>query len=315
MKKIFIDGQEGTTGLQIVGRLEIRQNNGDIEILKIPADKRKDLKEREKYINDADIVFLCLPDDAAREAVSLVKNDKVRVIDASTAHRTNRSWAYGFPELSSAQFEKINRSKRVSVPGCYASGFVSLLAPLVARGIVATHYPIFTYGLSGYSGAGNKAIAQYEDPNRNPQLDSPRLYALGLSHKHLPEMKMYSGLAYNPMFTPIINDFYNGMIVVIPLQSRLLSKRTNRDAVLEVLARHYENANFIKVIPNNDDISTLFLAANTLADTNNMEIRVLGNDEQILLVARLDNLGKGASGAAVQCMNIMLGIDETTGLL
>lgn len=315
MKKIFIDGQEGTTGLQIVGRLEIRQASGDIEILKIPAEKRKNIKEREKYINDADIVFLCLPDDAAREAVNLVKNENVKIIDASTAHRTNSNWAYGFPELSQNQFGKIKNSKRVSVPGCYASGFVALLAPLVARGIVATHYPIFTYGISGYSGAGNKAIAQYEDPNRNPELDSPRLYALGLGHKHLPEMKMYSGLAYNPMFTPIINDYYNGMIVTIPLQSRLLSKRTSRTAILDILSMHYSGANFIKVIQNNEDISSLFLAANTLADTNSMEIRVLGNDEQILLVARFDNLGKGASGAAVQCMNIMLGIDETTGLI
>lgn len=312
--KVFIDGQEGTTGLKIIERFE---NRNDIELLRIDEDKRKDLDERKKFINSSDFTFLCLPDAASREAVSLIENENVRIIDASTAHRTNPEWAYGFPELSEAHREKIRNSKRVAVPGCYASGFNSLVYPLVAHGIIPADFPVSCYATSGYSGAGKKAIAVYESPDRNKEFDSPRMYALSQQHKHLPEMQKISGLAYKPMFNPMVCDYFSGMVVCVPIQTRLLEKKTSIQAVWEMYREHYANQNFVKVtdIMGTDVLVDGFLASNTLSGTNLMQIFVCGNDEQILLCSRLDNLGKGASGAAVQCLNIMMGIDETTGLI
>lgn len=312
--KVFIDGQEGTTGLKIIERFE---NRNDIELLRIDEDKRKDLDERKKFINSSDFTFLCLPDAASREAVSLIENENVRIIDASTAHRTNPEWAYGFPELSEAHREKIKNSKRVAVPGCYASGFNSLVYPLVAHGIIPADFPVSCYATSGYSGAGKKAIAVYESPDRNKEFDSPRMYALSQQHKHLPEMQKISGLAYKPMFNPMVCDYFSGMVVCVPIQTRLLEKKTSIQAVWEMYREHYADQNFVKVtdIMGTDVLVDGFLASNTLSGTNLMQIFVCGNDEQILLCSRLDNLGKGASGAAVQCLNIMMGIDETTGLI
>ena len=259
---------------------------------------------------------MCLPDAASIEAVSLCSNPNTRIIDASTAHRTNPDWAYGFPELSAEHRAKIVSSKRVAVPGCYASGFISLVYPLVKHGIIAPDYPLVCHAVSGYSGAGKKAIAQYEDPGRNPELDSPRQYALTQSHKHLPEMKAVCGLAYEPIFNPYVCDYFSGMTVTIPLYGRLLAKKTGAAGVRDEIAVHYEGSRFVQVAPLMGEgvLPEAFIPANTLSGTNNMQIFVYGNDDRICLCSRFDNLGKGASGAAVQCLNIMMGIDEGTGL-
>lgn len=311
--KIYIDGQEGTTGLKILERFEGRN---DIELIKISEDKRKDAAERARLINMSDFTFLCLPDDAAREAVSFVENDHVRIIDASTAHRTNPDWAYGFPELSSEHREKIRNSKRVAVPGCYASGFNSIVYPLVKNEVIPDDYPVFAYATSGYSGAGKKAIAVYEGADKPYEFNSPRQYALSQQHKHLPEMQAVPGLKFKPMFNPMVCDYFSGMVVSVPVQTRMLPRKTTADAVHEMFSRHYESAKIVEVMPlmSADEQKSFFLASNTLSGINKMQIFVFGNDEQILLCSRLDNLGKGASGAAVQCLNIMMGIDETTGL-
>jgi len=311
--KIFIDGKEGTTGLKIYERFSGRK---DIELILIDEDKRKDPAARAECINASDITFLCLPDAASREAVSLCSNSNTRIIDASTAHRTNPDWAYGFPELSAEHRAKIVSSKRVAVPGCYASGFISLVYPLVKHGIIAPDYPLVCHAVSGYSGAGKKAIAQYEDPGRNPELDSPRQYALTQEHKHLPEMKAVCGLASEPIFNPYVCDYFSGMTVTVPLYGRLLAKKMGAAAVREQLAAHYDGCRFVKVAPLMGEgvLPEAFIPANTLSGTNNMQIFVYGNDDRICLCSRFDNLGKGASGAAVQCMNIMMGIDEGTGL-
>lgn len=311
--KVFIDGKEGTTGLKIFERFA---NRSDIEILLIDEDKRKDLNERKKFINESDFVFLCLPDAASIEAVSLCKNKKTRIIDASTAHRTNPEWAYGFPELSSNHRNKIISSNRVAVPGCYASGFASLCYPLIHNQIISPDYPIVCHAVSGYSGAGKKAINQYEDSNRNPELSSPRLYALTQEHKHLPEMMMVSGLNYKPIFNPYICDYFNGMSVTISLHSRLLNKKLSAKNICDVFKEHYSDCKFVKTADflGQDILPESFIPSNTLANTNNMEIFVCGNDDRIVLTSRFDNLGKGASGAAVQCLNIMMEIDEGTGL-
>ena len=293
--KVYIDGQEGTTGLKILERFEGRN---DIELIRISEEKRKDPAERAKFINMSDYTFLCLPDAASKEAVSFVDNDHVRIIDASTAHRTNPDWAYGFPELSAAHREKIRTSNRVAVPGCYASGFASIVYPLVDHGIIPADYPVFAYATSGYSGAGKKAIAVYEGDDKPYEFNSPRQYALSQQHKHLPEMKAVSGLEYTPMFNPMVKS-------VTPAD------------IHTMYAEHYKGANMIEVMPlmSADEQKSFFLASNTLSGLNKMQIFVFGSDEQILLCSRLDNLGKGASGAAVQCLNIMMGIDETTGLI
>lgn len=312
--KVYIDGQEGTTGLKIVERFEGRD---DIELLRINEEDRKNPLERQKLINASDYTFLCLPDVASIEAVSLATNPDVRIIDASTAHRTNPAWAYGFPELSPQHRENIKKSKRVAVPGCYASGFISIVYPLVKSGIIAPYHPVTSFAVSGYSGAGKKGIAQYEDPARDEEFDAPRMYALGQNHKHLKEMQAISGLSYAPMFNPMVCDYFNGMIVSVPLVKRTLAKKTSVSDIHDVLAQHYRNEYFVEVqkLDCDDVLSNGFLPANTLAGSNKMQIFVFGNDEQILLCSRLDNLGKGASGAAVQCLNVMMGIDEKTGLV
>lgn len=314
MTKIFIDGKEGTTGLKIFERFKDRT---DLEILNIDEEKRKDPQERKKMINASDFTFLCLPDAAAIEAVSLAENPNVRIIDASTAHRTNPDWAYGFPELSSDHRKRIKNSNRVAVPGCYAGGFISMVYPLVANGFIAPDYPITCYALSGYSGAGKKAIAVYESEDKPYEFNSPRQYALTQQHKHLPEMQSICGLAEKPIFIPVVCDYYSGMVVTVPLFPKLMKKRYTPDEIVETLKKHYDGQPMVKVhdFMGADVLSDGFLPANTLSGKNYIELFVYGNEDRIVISSRLDNLGKGASGAAVQCLNIMMGIDETTGLL
>lgn len=312
--KVYIDGQEGTTGLKILERFEGRS---DIELLRISAEKRKDPAERARFINMSDYTFLCLPDDAAREAVSFADNDHVCIIDASTAHRTDPGWAYGFPELSAEHRAKIASSKRVAVPGCYASGFAAIVYPLVKNGIIPDDFPVFAYATSGYSGAGKKAIAVYEGEDKPYEFNSPRQYALSQQHKHLPEMKAVSGLKYTPMFNPMVCDYFSGMVVSVPIQTRQLGNKVTPQQLHDMYAEHYAGAKLMEVMPlmSETEQKSFFLASNTLSGENKLQVFVFGNDEQILLCSRLDNLGKGASGAAVQCLNIMMGIDETTGLV
>jgi len=292
--KVYIDGEAGTTGLKIRDRLETRQ---DIELLKIADGLRKDAAERAKFLNAADYVFLCLPDDAAREAVSLIQNPDVRVIDSSTAHRTDPNWVYGFPELSYEQTEKIRKSKRVSVPGCYATGFVSLVRPLTDLGVIPRNSNLSCFGISGYSGAGKAAIAEYESNFRNSELSGARMYALSLNHKHLPEMRLHAGLSNAPLFSPVIDDFFSGMLVSVPLFG------VDKNKILAAYKKRYETGR-VKLI---EDYDGNFLAANALSGKDDLEIYVFGNGDRILLTSRLDNLGKGASGAAVQCFEIMKG--------
>lgn len=312
--KIFIDGQAGTTGLRIHERLE---NRSDLELITLTEETRKDAEARRAAIQESDITFLCLPDAAAREAVALAGDADVRVIDASTAHRTNPDWAYGFPELSPAHREKIRTSNRVAVPGCYASGFTSLVYPMVQSGLLPEDYPVQCFAMSGYSGGGKAMIAEIESPDRAPELYSPRFYGLANNHKHLPEMQTISGLTRKPMFTPIVDDYYNGMLVCIPVQAAIAGHPLPPEQVHDMFEKHYAGSNFVHVKPlgTTEEMTMTKLTCNDLRDTNQMEIFVFGDAEQILLCSRLDNLGKGASGAAVQCMNIMLGLDETTGLV
>lgn len=312
--KVFIDGQEGTTGLRIVDRLKDRD---DIQLMFIDEDLRKSTAERKRLINESDYTFLCLPDAAAIESASLVENPNTKILDASTAHRTNPAWVYGLPELSAEQRSKIAASKRVAVPGCYASGFNALVYPMVKSGLIAPYHPVFCHAVSGYSGAGKKTIAVYEGNEKPDEYNSPRQYSMGKQHKHIKEMMAVSGLSYPPIFNPIVDNYYNGMVVSVPFHLRAMPKRTSAKAVWEMLSEHYQGQNFVKVMNfmGEGDLPDGFLAANTMKDTNMMQIFVFGNDDHILLCSRFDNLGKGASGAAVQCMNIMMGIDETTGLV
>lgn len=307
MTKVFIDGKAGTTGLRIYERLSLRN---DVEIVSLPEQCRKDVAARKEAINSSDVVFLCLPDDAAREAVGLVENPSTVVIDASTAHRTSEGWAYGFAELSPEHRAAIARSKRIANPGCYASGFISLVYPLVKAGIVQPDYPFVCHAVSGYSGGGKKAIEQYEAQNRDKSLQTPRLYALSLEHKHLPEMTKICSLTRKPVFNPYICDHYNGMTVSVPLFSSLLPGRIGVEELKAFYRDYYEGSRFVTVGAEQSG----FIAANALNETNGLEILVNGNEEQLLLSARFDNLGKGASGAAVQNMNIALGLEEGKGL-
>ena len=307
--KVYIDGQSGTTGLQIYDRIGQRE---DLELLRIPEELRHDPDERKKYLNSADIVFLCLPDEGAREAVSFIDNPNVRVIDASTAHRTNPDWTYGYPELSKAQREAIRTSKRVANPGCHATGFISTTAPLVAMGVIPKDYPMSCYSLTGYSGGGKKMIAEYEAEGRSELLDAPGIYGLNLHHKHLPEMQAVTGLAYPPVFMPVVDDYYKGMATTIMLQNRLLPGQPSAEEICAKLADYYRDEHFVSVVPFGENDSKLY--ANKLAGTNRLEIVVCGHEEQTTVTALFDNLGKGASGAAVQNMNIMLGLPEETGL-
>ena len=312
--KVFIDGQEGTTGLRIVDRLKDRE---DIQLMFIDEDLRKSVSERKRLINESDYTFLCLPDAAAIESASLVENPNTKILDASTAHRTNSDWVYGLPELSAEQRAKIANSKRVAVPGCYASGFNALVYPMVKSGLIAPYHPVFCHAVSGYSGAGKKTIAVYEGSEKPDEYNSPRQYSMGKQHKHIKEMMAVSGLSYPPIFNPIVDNYYNGMVVSVPFHLRAMPKRTSAKAVWEMLSEHYQGQNFVKVMNfmGEGDLPDGFLAANTMKDTNMMQIFVFGNDDHVLLCSRFDNLGKGASGAAVQCMNIMIGIDERTGLI
>lgn len=301
--KIYIDGKEGTTGLQIYDRLFGRD---DIELLLIDEDKRKDTDERRKFLNAADIVFLCLPDAAAKEAVSLIENQNTRVIDASTAHRTNPDWDYGFAELSKAHRMAIADSKRVANPGCHASGFIASVYPLVACDVVPADFAFTCSSLTGYSGGGKKMIAEYEDAARDPKHDSERIYGLNLHHKHLPEMEYVCGLMQSPVFVPVVGDFYKGMATTVMLPG------LDAKCVHEALSKHYEGQKLVTVAPLGGDEPVIY--ANTLAGHDSLRLIVCGHEEQTIVTALFDNLGKGASGAAVQNMNIMLGIEETTGL-
>ena len=313
-KTVFIDGYHGTVGLNIHERLSERK---DIEIVAISEEKRKDPETKKNLLNEADIVFLCLPDDAARESVSLIDNKSVCVIDGSTAHRVSKNWVYGLPELKKEQRNLIVNSKQIAVPGCHATGFISMLYPLVAQGIVPPDYPVTSHAVAGYSGGGRAMIADYQSQDAPGYIKNPRPYSLRLDHKHLPEMKEITGLNRQPLFSPTVVNEYKGEIIFIPLITDYLSKQLSAPDIREVLADHYDGERFIKVMPYppDDYLKNGFLTFSDCNDTNNLEIFVFGNEEgRILLAARFDNLGKGSSGAAVQNMNIVLGLAETTGL-
>ena len=305
--QIFIDGSAGTTGLRIREMLGRRE---DISLITLPEEARKDAAARKEAIDSSDVTFLCLPDDAAREAVSLCGNPHTAIIDASTAHRTAAGWAYGFPELSEKHRAAIGRSKRIANPGCYASGFIALVYPLIEKGVLPPDYPFVCHAVSGYSGAGKKGIAEYEAKDRSPLYDTPRLYALNLAHKHLPEMRFVCRLSHPPIFNPYVCDYYCGMTVNVPLHTRLMQKRMTAEGVKELLREHYAGSAFLSV----GEEQSGYVSANTLNGTNKMQLLVNGNEEGVLLTARFDNLGKGASGAAIQNMNLALGLDETLSL-
>ncbi|MDE7198465.1 MAG: N-acetyl-gamma-glutamyl-phosphate reductase [Lachnospiraceae bacterium] len=310
--KVFIDGSEGTTGLRINERFQKRD---DIELLHIDPDLRKNPEERKKMINASDITFLCLPDEAAKESVALVENENVVIIDASTAHRTEEGWAYGFPELSDKHRESIKNGKRIAVPGCYATGFISLVYPLITGGILPKDYPISSFAISGYSGAGKRTIAAYECQDRPKELSSGREYALTQQHKHLKEMKKITGLERTPLFSPIIDDYYSGMVVSVQLYVDMLAKKEMPESLLNYYAEYYQNQQFIQVSAADDETAVSgFLAGNGLSGWDGLKIYVTGNEERIVISSQFDNLGKGASGAAIQCMNIILGCDEEKGL-
>ncbi len=308
MIKVFIDGQAGTTGLQLKSKLD---KHPEVNLIEIEESKRKDADERQRLMNSADVVFLCLPDAAAVEAVKLVTNSDTVVIDASTAHRTLDGWAYGFPELSQAHREKISKAKRIANPGCHATGFISLVYPLIASGIMPASYPVTAHSITGYSGGGNKMIGEYECEERSAEYDSPRQYGLTQMHKHLPEMKKITGLDSEPVFNPIVSDYYCGMAVSVPVHTKLLSKKITVEEIADFYKDYYKESNFISVctLPENGFISPMGLEG-----TNRLVIYVGGNDDRITLTAVFDNLGKGASSAAVQNMNIAMGFDETTAL-
>ena len=309
--KIFIDGQEGTTGLKINKRL---QNRTDLEILEIANEERKNPEVRLEKMKQADISFLCLPDAASREIVD--RADKSwRILDTSTAHRTNKDWVYGFPELDQQQREKIRTSNRVAVPGCHATGFISIAKPLITLGITEKDYPFVCHSITGYSGGGKNMIAQYENESREKGFDSPRQYGLDQNHKHQAEMIAISGIDYPPIFHPIVADYYSGMLVTVSLHSRLLKKKLRPEELQQNFAEYYENQPLIRVRPFGERPEDGCMAANALAETDGLELFVFGKGEEITLMARYDNLGKGASGAAIQCMNIMLDLPEDLGLV
>ncbi len=306
--KIFIDGKAGTTGLRIEERLSGRS---DIEIISIPEEKRKDINERKKALNSCDVAFLCLPDDAAREAVGLIENPNVTVIDTSTAHRTNPDWAYGFPELDKSFEEKIKYSKRIAVPGCHAGGFIALVYPLIKTGILSPDALLVAHSITGYSGGGKSMIEEYRDENKSPLLCAPRQYGIAQKHKHLPEMVSITGLKNAPVFCPIVSDFYSGMEVTIPLHKNLLCAGYGIEDIKTAYKSAYSGP--IVFYEENTDESG-FLSSARLSGKDSMQISVHGSCERILLVARYDNLGKGASGAAVECLNIVLGEEKTKTL-
>ena len=307
MTKIFIDGSAGTTGLRIYERLESRK---DIELIRLSEELRKDTNARKAAINQADIAFLCLPDSAAIEAVSLAENGNTVIIDTSTAHRTNPDWAYGFPELSAEREQKIAVSKRIAVPGCHASGFISLVFPLVEAGILTEDALLTCFSVTGYSGGGKKMIAEYESEERDPLLSAPRQYGIAQAHKHLPEMTAVCRLENAPVFSPIVADFYSGMEVTVPLFKSQINGTA--EDIKKIYKEKY-NDSVVKYKEEFDEGG--FVSANRLTGKDSMEISVSGNEDRILLVSRYDNLGKGASGAAVECMNIVMRTDKTKGLI
>ena len=310
--KIFIDGSEGTTGLRIHERFAERE---DVELLPISSELRKDKEERKRLINSSDITFLCLPDAAAEESVSLVENDHARIIDTSTAHRTMEGWAYGFPELSKEHREAIAAGNRIAVPGCYATGFISLVYPMVAEGLISADYPVSAFGISGYSGGGRKMIAAYEAEEREDALLAPREYALSQAHKHLKEMKKIPGLKREPLFSPIVADYYSGMVVSVPVYTELMNKGRTPQEVWKYLADFYAGSRFVRVMPfGAEEESANMLAGNAMSGRDSLRIYVTGNEDRVLLSSQFDNLGKGASGAAIQCLNIALGCEESKGL-
>lgn len=310
--KVFIDGSEGTTGLRIFERFEGRD---DVELLKIPSELRKDPETIKKYINESDITFLCLPDAAAIEAVSYVENGNVTIIDTSTAHRTEEGWAYGYPELSKEHRDRIKNGKRIAVPGCYASGFITIGYPLVKGGILPEDYPVSVFAVSGYSGGGKKLIAAYEEEGRDKKFDSARMYAWGQTHKHLKEMKRITGLSREPLFCPMTTNYHSGMVVQVPLFTDMLKKRLSPEEIRDYLAGYYEGEKFIRVMPFGADVEAGgAIFSDACAGWDGMEIFVTGNEDRVVVATRFDNLGKGASGAAIQCMNIVLGCDEAKGL-
>lgn len=328
-KRIFVDGSSGTTGLEINERLSKYDN---IELVKIDYDKRRDVKERQRILNDVDLVFLCLPDDAARESASLVTNTDTRIIDASTAHRTRAGWTYGLPELSPEHKEEIRNSKRVSNPGCHATAFTLSIYPLIDQGVMSADHPISCQSITGYSGGGKDLIEKYQsDDIDNPYTKAPRPYSLALNHKHLKEMKEHSGLNHSPIFLPIVANYYKGLATIIPIHTRLLNKKIEGRHLHNILEKQYENQKFVKVMPYIDETSLKDDTINSVSNgiiydgglditacnnSNRAEIFVLGNDKsgRAMIVTRLDNLGKGASGSAIQNMNLMLGYEEGLNL-
>ncbi|MFI3163214.1 MAG: N-acetyl-gamma-glutamyl-phosphate reductase [Bacillota bacterium] len=305
--KIFIDGKAGTTGLRIFERLQGRQ---DIQLILLSDTERKDYNARKTAINKADVVFLCLPDDAAKESVSMIENDHTAVIDASTAHRTNPDWTYGFSELSENHEKAIANSKRIAVPGCHASGFIALTYPLVKAGIINKNAQLSCHSITGYSGGGKGMIADFESETREDKYSAPQIYGITQAHKHLPEMAYISGLENPPVFVPVVADFYSGMLVTIPLSK----SEANGHTLAEIKAVYKEkyNGEIVKFV---DEMAEGgFISANKMKNLDSMEISVCGNDERMVLTARYDNLGKGASGAAVEALNILLGVDKKTGL-
>lgn len=310
---VYVDGQEGTTGLRINEYLARRD---DVELLRIEADKRKDPAERARLLNAADVAFLCLPDAASREAAAMVTNPKTCLIDASTAHRTAPGWVFGLPELSRGQREAIRGAKRIANPGCHATAFILAVRPLVDAGLLPAAAAVTATSITGYSGGGKSMIAEYE-AGGNAKLTSPRPYALGLAHKHIPEMMAHTGLTVAPVFMPIVGNFYKGLAVTVPLHLSDLRAGTTPQQVRDALAAHYEGERFVRVMPlrDPDTLAHGFFDVQANNDTNHVDLFVFGNEQQILVMARLDNLGKGASGAAVQSMNVHLGVDETTGLV
>ena len=306
--KVFIDGQAGTTGLQLKSKLV---NHPGVTLLEIDEDKRKDASERQRLMNESDVVFLCLPDAAAIEAVKLVTNPETVIIDASTAHRTADGWIYGFPELSEKHLNDIKNAKRIANPGCHATGFISIVYPLVSSEIMPSDYPVTSHSITGYSGGGNKMIADYENPDREEEIGTPRQYGLSQMHKHLPEMKKITGLDTDPVFNPIVSDYYCGMAVSVPIYTKLLNKKMSADELYDFFSDYYKNSEFISV---HKAPESGFLSPIGLEGTNKMNIHICGNSDRVTITSVFDNLGKGASSAAIENMNIAMGFDITTAL-
>jgi N-acetyl-gamma-glutamyl-phosphate reductase len=316
MVKVFIDGQSGTTGLQIVERLN---KHDSIQLVEIAKEKRKDPAEKKKILNSVDLVILCLPDEAARESVALISNTSVKILDASSAHRTAYNWVYGLPELEKEQRSRIEKSRFVSVPGCYPTGFVLAMAPLIKKGLVPADYPVSVHAVSGYSGGGRQLIEKYENREAEfgvNELNVFRPYGFQLKHKHIPEMQKYTGLEKPPVFLPSVGHFLQGMLVMVPISLASLTKQPRAESIVEILEERYRDEKYVRVYPFNDQdpLDEGFLTPLTCNGSNRVDLMVHGHESQIVIIARLDNLGKGASGAAVQNLNLMMGLNESTGL-